>query len=184
MGVAQVNQMWFHLMIILFSISISSISGAELNCVYSAYVKTGQFAGAGTDSKITLTLYDASGSGIRIKNLEAWGGLMGQGYDYFERDSLDMFSGRGPCLNGPICKMNLTSDGTGSNNGWYCSYVEVTSTADHKRCSQQSFKVEQWLSASTFPDGLTATRNNCRRIMSDEQQPIYDFESTPVLDVI
>ncbi|KAL3341752.1 hypothetical protein AABB24_025994, partial [Solanum stoloniferum] len=184
MGVAQVNQMWFHLMIILFSISISSISGAEQNCVYSAYVRTGQFAGAGTDSKITLSLYDASGSGIRIKNLQAWGGLMGQGYDYFERDSLDVFSGRGPCLNGPICKMNLTSDGAGSSHGWYCSYVGVTSTAEHKRCSQQQFKVEQCLSADTFPDGLTVTRNNCRRIMSDEQQSIYESESSTVVDVI
>ncbi|MCE5166027.1 hypothetical protein HAX54_014151 [Datura stramonium] len=117
MAVAQVNLFCFLLMTILLSISVSSISGAELNCVYTAYVRTGQFAGTGTDSKISLTLYDASGYGLRIKNLQAWGGLMGQGYDYFERESLDMFSGRGPCLNGPICKMNLTSDGTGSSDG-------------------------------------------------------------------
>ncbi|KAJ8538138.1 hypothetical protein K7X08_014678 [Anisodus acutangulus] len=183
MGVAQVNQFWFPL-IILFSISVSSISGSELNCVYSVYVRTGQFFSSGTDSKITLTLYDADGYGIRIKNLEAWGGLMGQGYDYFERDNLDMFTGRGPCVNGPICKMNLTSDGTGQHPGWYCNYVQVTSTAEHKRCNQQLFTVENWLGADVFPDGLTAVKNNCRR-KSDEQLSIYDSESSyHVVDVI
>ncbi|KAH0761496.1 hypothetical protein KY290_017569 [Solanum tuberosum] len=183
MGVAQANQMWFHLTIILFSVSISSISSSELNCVYSVYVRTGQFFASGTDSKIILTLYDADGYGLRINNLQAWGGLMGEGYDYFERDNLDMFTGRGPCLNGPICKMNLTSDGTGQHPGWYCNYVEVTSTAEHKRCNKQLFTVENWLGADVFPDGLTAIKNNCGR-KSDEQFSIYDSQSYHVVDVI
>ncbi|XP_004235260.2 PLAT domain-containing protein 3 [Solanum lycopersicum] len=184
MGVAQANQMWLHLMIILFSfsISISSISGAESNCIYTAYVRTGPFVEDATDSKIILTLYDASGSGIRINNLVAWGGLMGNGYNYFERDSRDMFSGKGPCLSGPICKMVLTSDGTGRNHEWYCNYVEVTSTGDHKQCSQQLFNVDQWLSTNRSPYQLSATRNNCRRL-SDEEQSLYLTESNNVVDV-
>ncbi|OIT03889.1 PREDICTED: PLAT domain-containing protein 3-like [Nicotiana attenuata] len=183
MGVARVNQFWLHL-VILFSISVSSISGTELNCVYTAYVRTGTYWGSGTDSKITLSLYDATGHGLRINNLQAWGGLMGPGYEYFEMDQLDMFTGRGPCLTGPICKMNLTSDGSGDHHGWYCNYVEVTSTAEHKRCSQQVFTVETWLSAGHYPDGLTAIRNNCKRI-SNEQQSIHDSDqSYKVVDVI
>ncbi|XP_070031102.1 PLAT domain-containing protein 3-like [Nicotiana tomentosiformis] len=177
MGVAyQVNQFWFPLIILLLSITISSISGAEPNCVYTAYIRTGPFMEDATDSKISLTLYDASGYGIRIKNLVAWGGLMGSGYNYFETDRSDMFSGHGPCLTGPICKMVLTSDGTGRHSAWYCNYVEVTSTGDHKQCSQQLFNVDQWLSTDRSPYQLTATRNNCRR-MSGDQQPI-------VVDVI
>ncbi|KAM3204346.1 hypothetical protein CQW23_23467 [Capsicum baccatum] len=184
MGVAQVNQFWFHLMFILLSASISSISGDETNnCIYTAYVRTGPFDEDATDSKITLTLYDASGHGIRINNLVTWGGLMGKGYNYFERENLDMFSGKGPCLNGTICKMVLASDGTGRNHEWFCNYVEVTSTGAHKRCSQQLFTVDQWLSTNRSPYQLSATRNNCRR-MSDEQQPLYDSESNHVVDVI
>lgn len=89
------------------------------DCVYTVYVRTGSVLKAGTDSNITLTLYDGNGYGVRINNLEAWGGIMGPGYNYFERGNLDIFSGRGPCLTGPVCAMNLTSDGTGPHHGWY-----------------------------------------------------------------
>ncbi|KAF3625839.1 putative lipoxygenase -like proteiny domain-containing protein 1-like [Capsicum annuum] len=184
MGVAQVNHIWFYLMIILFSISISSIAASEDDCVYTAYIRTGSIIKAGTDSNISLTLYDADGYGLRIKNIEAWGGLMGPGYNYFERGNLDIFSGRGPCLAGPICKMNLTSDGTGPHHGWYCNYVEVTVTGAHKQCIQQLFNVEQWLGTDVSPYKLTAIRNNCNKPKSSEEQPIYDSESYTAVDVI
>ncbi|XP_009800223.1 PLAT domain-containing protein 3 [Nicotiana tabacum] len=184
MGVAQVNQIWFHFMIILFFISISSISASEDDCVYTAYIRTGSIIKAGTDSNISLTLYDADGYGIRIKNLEAWGGLMGPGYNYFERGNLDIFSGRGPCLTRPICKMNLTSDGSGPHAGWYCNYVEVTVTGAHKQCNQQLFTVDQWLGTNVSPYELTAVRNNCKKSKFEKQQALYDSESYPVVDVI
>ena len=95
------------------------------DCVYTVYVRTGSVLKAGTDSNITLTLYDGNGYGVRINNLEAWGGMMGPGYNYFERGNLDIFSGRGPCLTGPVCAMNLTSDGTGSHHGWYVLFEKV-----------------------------------------------------------
>nr|GMC91298.1 PLAT domain-containing protein 3-like [Ipomoea batatas]GME02029.1 PLAT domain-containing protein 3-like [Ipomoea batatas] len=136
------------------------------DCVYTAYVRTGSILKAGTDSIITLTLYDADGYGVRINDLEAWGGLMGEGYDYFERGNLDIFSGRGPCLSSPICSMNLTSDGSGKNHGWYCNYVEVTVTGVHQACSQQLFTVEQWLATDTSPYTLTAIVDNCYSVRS------------------
>lgn len=86
---------------------------------------------------------------------------MGPGYDYFERGNLDIFSGRGPCLPGPVCSMNLTSDGSGSGHGWYCNYVEVTVAEVHQHCNQQQFTVEQWLATDTSPYELTAIRNYC-----------------------
>ncbi|XP_055826657.1 PLAT domain-containing protein 3-like [Solanum dulcamara] len=182
MGVAQVNQIWFHLMIILLCISISSIAADD--CVYTAYIRTGSIIKAGTDSNISFTLYDADGYGLRIKNIEAWGGLMGPGYNYFERGNLDIFSGKGPCLNGQICKMNLTSDGTGPHHGWYCKYVEVTVTGAHKQCNQQLFNVDQWLATDVSPYELTAIKNNCKKPKSGEQQALYDSESYPMVDVI
>lgn len=132
------------------------------DCVYTVYVRTGSIIKAGTDSIMTLTLYNADGYGILIRDLEAWGGLMGSDYNYFERGNLDIFSGRGPCLDGPVCNMNLTSDGSGSHHGWYCNYVEVTTTGAHIPCAQQQFEVEQWLATDTSPYELTAIRNNCQ----------------------
>jgi hypothetical protein len=87
---------------------------------------------------------------------------MGSDYNYFERGNLDIFSGRGPCLDGPICNMNLTSDGSGAHHGWYCNYVEVTSTGVHTSCAQHQFTVEQWLATDTSPYELTAIRNDCQ----------------------
>ncbi|KAL4579702.1 hypothetical protein LXL04_015861 [Taraxacum kok-saghyz] len=156
---SKVNSMLFHLLIVFFVASI--VRSSDPDCVYTIYVRTGSILKAGTDSIMTLTLYDAAGYGIRINNLEAWGGLMGPGYNYFERSNLDIFSGRGPCLTGPPCEMNITSDGTGAHHGWYCNYIEVTTTGAHVPCAQQTFTVEQWLATDTSPYELTAIRNYC-----------------------
>ncbi|XP_027076641.1 PLAT domain-containing protein 3-like [Coffea eugenioides] len=159
MAINEVNRLWFPLFILLSIFTISRSDDPD--CVYSVYIRTGSILKAGTDSIITLTLYDANGYGIRINNLEAWGGLMGPGYNYFERGNLDIFSGKGPCLEGPVCAMNLTSDGSGRHHGWYVNYVEVTTTGVHKACFQQQFTVEQWLATDTSPYELTAIRNYC-----------------------
>lgn len=131
------------------------------DCVYSVYIRTGSIIKAGTDSVISVTLYTAEGDGIRIRDLEKWGGLMGPDYNYFERGNLDIFSGRGPCLSGPVCSLNLTSDGSGPHHGWYCNYVEVSTTGVHRACDQTQFTVEQWLALDTSPYELTAIRNYC-----------------------
>ncbi|KAL1568033.1 PLAT domain-containing protein 1 [Salvia divinorum] len=154
-----VNRFFFHLLILFSIFTISRSDDAD--CVYTLYVRTSTIIKGGTDSKIATTFYDAAGYGIRINDIETWGGLMGPGYDYFERGNLDIFSGRGPCLTGPICAMNLTSDGTASGHGWYCNYVEVSSTGVHEACSQLNFEVEQWLATDASPYELTAIRNYC-----------------------
>ena len=78
--------------------------------MYTLYVKTGSIFKGGTDSIIRLSMYNG--------NLETWGGIMGRGYDYFERGNMDIFSGRAPCLGGPVCDMHLASDGSGSHHAW------------------------------------------------------------------
>ncbi|KAF5190583.1 Plat domain-containing protein [Thalictrum thalictroides] len=88
------------------------------DCVYTVYIRTGSIFKAGTDSIMSLTLLDSYGKSIAIPNLETWGGLMGPDYNYFERGNLDIFSGRGKCLDTPVCAMNITSDGTGPHHGW------------------------------------------------------------------
>ncbi|XP_020575839.1 PLAT domain-containing protein 3-like [Phalaenopsis equestris] len=130
-------------------------------CVYTIYIRTGSIWKGGTDSKISLTLAASDGWGVEITDLEDWGGLMGEGYNYFERGNLDIFSGRAPCLSGPLCWLNLTSDGSGEHHGWYCNYVEVTTTGPHLGCFQRQFTIEQWLATDTSPYKLYATVDYC-----------------------
>ncbi|KAL3622086.1 PLAT domain-containing protein 1 [Castilleja foliolosa] len=167
---------------ILIFFSIFTICTSEdPDCVYTVYVRTGSIIKGGTDSTISLTLYDKESYGIRINNLKSWGGLMGQNYNYFERGNLDIFSGRGPCLIGPVCKMNLTSDGSGLGHGWYCNYVEVTVTGVHKGCAQEKFTVEQWLGNDASSYQLTAIRNYCT---SDRNRVMNGLDDPSILAVL
>ena len=132
------------------------------DCVYTIYAQTGWGIGSGTDSIIGLKLYDTNGSLVDIENLVAWGGLMGPDHDYFESGNLDIFSGRGRCLDEPVCAINVTSDGSGILPGWYCEYVQVTSIGPQIPCAQQNFKIEQWIAPEIYPFKLWAYRNNCK----------------------
>ncbi|KAK2975806.1 hypothetical protein RJ640_022823 [Escallonia rubra] len=145
----------------LVAIFLSAAAGSSSNeCVYNIYIQTGSIIKAGTDSTISLTLGDSSGKSVWASDLEDWG-LMGQKHDYFERGTLDIFTGRGPCIGSPICRLNLTSDGSGDHHGWFCDYVEVTSTGPHKFCSQTVFYVDQWLASDAPPYQLTAVLDGC-----------------------
>ncbi|XP_031502405.1 PLAT domain-containing protein 3-like [Nymphaea colorata] len=150
------------LLLLLFVISdVATSSSSNDNCVYTVYVRTGSIIKGGTDSKISLTISDSSyRPGVHVKDLESWG-LMPDGHDYYERGNLDIFSGRGRCLDGPICYLNLTSDGTGPHHGWYCEYVEVTATGPHLGCSQTIFYVRQWLALDAPPYRLDSIINGC-----------------------
>ncbi|XP_010431950.1 PREDICTED: PLAT domain-containing protein 1-like [Camelina sativa] len=154
---------------LLFLATVSAVAFAEddPDCVYTFYLRTGSIWKAGTDSIISARIYDKFGDYIGIKNLQAWAGLMGPDYNYFERGNLDIFSGRAPCLPSPICALNLTSDGSGDHHGWYVNYAEVTTAGVHAQCSTQTFEIEQWLATDTSPYELTAVRNNCPVALRD-----------------
>uniref|UniRef100_A0A3B6C847 PLAT domain-containing protein n=1 Tax=Triticum aestivum TaxID=4565 RepID=A0A3B6C847_WHEAT len=137
------------------------LSDPEQQCVYTVYVRTGSIWKGGTDSAIGVTLLGSDGTGVRIADLEQWGGMMGAGHDYYERGNLDIFSGRGPCMERAPCWANVTSDGAGAHHGWYCNYVEVTATGPHMGCAQQLFTVEQWLATDASPYRLYTAVDNC-----------------------
>ncbi|KAI3941020.1 hypothetical protein MKX01_003738 [Papaver californicum] len=162
------------LLLVSVLLSFAILSQSADDCVYTVYTRTGSIIKGGTDSKISLRLYSKYGKYIEIPNLETWGGLMGPGYDYFERGNLDIFSGRGYCLGSPVCAMNLTSDGTGSGHGWYVNYVEVTTTGAHISCGQQNFEVEDWLALDRSPYSLTAIKNYCNHKLSDHSHSADD----------
>lgn len=159
------------LLLLSLAIVARSVSDDEYKCVYTVYVRTGSIIKAGTDSKIDVELWDEKGDGVLISDLEEWGGLMGSDYDYFERGNLDIFSGRGPCLSGPVCAMKVISDGSGPHHGWYCNYVEITTTGPHIQCAQKKFDVEQWLASDAYPYELTATRNYCPYDLTTKTPP-------------
>ncbi|KAI0500965.1 hypothetical protein KFK09_019183 [Dendrobium nobile] len=153
---------------ILFLLLVAAASATKIKngekeeCVYSIYVRTGSIIKSGTDASISLTLADSSANQIHIPDLVSWGGLMGPQHNYFERASLDVFSGRATCgLRGPICSLNLTSDGAGAHHGWYCDSVEITATGPHLPCSQTLFYVQQWLATDAAPYQLYAYVNGC-----------------------
>lgn len=136
-------------------------------CVYTFYVRTGSIPKGGTDSKISATISDASGQSVAISDLESWG-LMGSHHDYFERDNVDIFSARGVCIDAPVCRLNLTSDGSGAHHGWYCDYLEVTSTGPHRACSQTAFYVDQWLASDAPPFQLSTVLDGCEDWISGQ----------------
>ncbi|TYJ06138.1 hypothetical protein E1A91_A12G213200v1 [Gossypium mustelinum] len=144
--------------VLLFSVAARP---TDNDCVYTLYVKTGCMMKAGTDSRISVVLGDPFGRSVWIPELRSWG-LMPYAHDYFERGNLDVFSGRGSCIGSP-CRLNLTSDGSGWHHGWYCDYIEVTSTGPQQPCSQTVFYVDQWLATDIPPFQLTAFRDGCYR---------------------
>ncbi|KAI3949358.1 hypothetical protein MKW98_023295, partial [Papaver atlanticum] len=139
---------------------------AECYSTIFLYTKTGTNIGAGTDSNISLALYDSYGYHIVILNLEKWGGLMGPKHDYFENGNLDIFSNLGGCLKGPVCAITLASDGTGSLSSWYVEDLQVTSTGPRIPCAQKLFTIEQWLDLDTSPYKLSVTKNLCANVTS------------------
>ncbi|KAI3458319.1 hypothetical protein Pfo_014982 [Paulownia fortunei] len=149
--------------LLLLTALLLSVSAASSNdCVYTLYVQTGSVIKGGTDSSISITLGDSNGKSVWIPNLKDWG-LMGRKHDYFERENLDIFTGRGPCIGTPICRLNVTSDGSGAHHGWFCDFVEVTSTGPHKSCSQSIFYVDQWLASDAPPYQLSAVLDGCHQ---------------------
>ncbi|PIA48216.1 hypothetical protein AQUCO_01400652v1 [Aquilegia coerulea] len=161
------------LLLFIFMVAASGDSKSD-DCVYTLYVKTGSIIKAGTDSKISITLGDAQGKSVSIPDLERWG-LMGSNYDYYERSNQDIFTVRAPCVGGPLCRINVTSDGSGDHHGWYCDYVEVTSTGPHKGCSQTIFYVDQWLAKDAPPYQLTAILDGCSQLQLQQKKTTEPF---------
>ncbi|RID66152.1 hypothetical protein BRARA_D01312 [Brassica rapa] len=149
-------------LLIIITISVVAFADREPHCVYTFYIETGPVDGAGTDSIISVKISDKSGQNIDIQDIVTWGGLMGPSYDYFEKGSLDIFSGKAQCLPSPVCSLSLTSDGSGVYPAWYVNYVDLTTVSVHVKSAHQYFDVEQWLATDTPPYNLTVVRNNCQ----------------------
>ncbi|ESQ46120.1 hypothetical protein EUTSA_v10000335mg [Eutrema salsugineum] len=159
-------------LLLIAAVSVVAFADREVDCVYTFYLKTGSLDGAGTDSIISANISDKAGQEIVIKNLVTWGGLMGQGYDYFENGNVDIFSGKERCLPSPVCSLSLTSDNSGHKPAWYVEYVEFTTSKVRADSTYQYFNVSQWLSTDFPPYNLTAVRKNCPVSLSEGVGPV------------
>ncbi|KAJ8446667.1 hypothetical protein Cgig2_002829 [Carnegiea gigantea] len=157
----EAKRLGFAKIAIFLSFTLPVIITSSDECVHAVCIRTGSIILGGTESTISLALFDQYGTGLNISDLSSWGGLMGPDHSYFDRSTLDIFSGSGPCLSGPICSMRLSSDGSGPHHGWYCNYVEVTSTGAYAPCNRRLLTVEKWLALDTPPYELTTTRDDC-----------------------
>ncbi|KAL8539567.1 hypothetical protein ACS0TY_001248 [Phlomoides rotata] len=171
--------MWSHCFssIFLLSALLTFTAASSDECVYTLYVETGSVIKAGTDSKISIALGDSNNKSVSIPNLKDWG-LMGRKHDYFERGNLDIFSGRGPCIGHPICRINVTSDGSGSHHGWYCDNIQVTSSGPYRGCSQSIFHVDQWLASDAPPYQLSVVLDACGLLAQSTNGPNLLAKST------
>ncbi|KAH7286980.1 hypothetical protein KP509_32G031400, partial [Ceratopteris richardii] len=139
------------------------------DCVYSFFIKTSTRISVGMNSVINATLIDSSGSSVLINDIVSWGGLMGDGYDYFERGNIDIFSGVAECTSsGTICAFNVTSDGSGSHPGWYVKYVDVTITGAGIGCANVQFDIDQWIADDASPYQLYAFRDYCSSVSANK----------------
>ncbi|KAI9077484.1 hypothetical protein K1719_040555 [Acacia pycnantha] len=140
---------------------LSATMATSDQCLYLVRVQTGDRADAGTDSIISLKLFNSSGGSYTVQNLEDWG-IMEPGHDYFERGNLDLFSHSAPCIN--VCGITVTSDNSGSKSGWYLDSVEVTVSGSIT--NKVAFPVNQWLALDEKPRRLDATVNLCSWFIS------------------
>ncbi|XP_021908552.1 PLAT domain-containing protein 3-like [Carica papaya] len=129
-------------------------------CVYTLYIKTGGQCVAPTTSTISVTLENARGASVHVADIKSWG-LMGPKHTYFRRNSVDIFVGVHPCIAPPICRIKVTSTGSGCSPDWYLSYVDVTSTGLNEKCYKTHFRVNQWLSRIFPPCKLSAVVDRC-----------------------
>ncbi|KAF5201793.1 Plat domain-containing protein [Thalictrum thalictroides] len=149
-----------YFLLFFFLAAVASVSSED--CSYTILVKTGTVGSAGTNSKISAILKDASGAQLSIPDLEKHG-KMGSGHDYFEKGNLDTFIVPATCLGSSVCSLTLSSDDKGSSSGWYVEFVQVLTTKGSSKAVGDDilFEIYGWLATSEPPYLLTRTFNRC-----------------------
>ncbi|KAL3678377.1 hypothetical protein R1sor_021333 [Riccia sorocarpa] len=152
-----------NLLVVFLALLASSVTATDY-CVYTLYIKTGFLPKSGTDAQISTRFFDVSGASTTLSNLTTWTApLMGENYNYFERNNVDTFTGLGECVKSAICGLELSSDGSGAHHGWYSDYVEVavTSSVPGLSCNSHRFTVNQWLAKDVYPYQLSHIVDDC-----------------------
>ena len=84
---------------------------------YEITVITGDKRGAGTDANVYITIFGKSGITEKIP-------LKSKSKDVFEKNTSDMFTVKAKCV-GPMTKIRIEHDNTGSGPGWYLERVSM-----------------------------------------------------------
>lgn len=91
-------------------------------CLYTIKVSTDWEEKAGTDSRVTLYVFDQSGGQFLIQDLASYG-VMGPYHNYFERSSVDFFQITNKCLD--PCRLLVLTDGN-DDAEWHLDYIDIT----------------------------------------------------------
>ncbi|KAG6397476.1 hypothetical protein SASPL_143643 [Salvia splendens] len=154
--------------LIIFSFIINTNANSS-DCIYTIYVQTGNIPLGGTRSNVSLFIGDSYNDELPINNLKNWG-LMGSGGNYFRVGETDLFAGKGPCLRGPICTLIIVLSGY---DNWYCDFIELTTVALGKSCSQKHFEVKQWLDVNR--GSALILQDEC--VSEDDRAPLSSLRS-------
>ncbi|CAF4137253.1 unnamed protein product, partial [Rotaria sp. Silwood2] len=98
----------------------ASLNGPSKMTSYEVIVYTGDKSGAGTDSKVYITLFGNHGKQtekIHLKN--------SNNKDPFERNQTDIFHVQGDYI-GELIKLRVEHDNTGRSSGWFLDRIVVT----------------------------------------------------------
>ncbi|XP_050207016.1 PLAT domain-containing protein 2-like [Mercurialis annua] len=155
-----------YLLCFLLFFAFSGLASAVKMCEYEIYVKTANKVGAGTDSRIGVKLTSLVKDSFEIRDLASWG-KKGPRYNYFERNALDHFTHKLPCLNAEICSLTLTSDASKFNAPWLCEDFHL-SVNDGDFPYGHHFRVNQWLDSRTRSISI----DNCSPAMDDDKKSV------------
>lgn len=84
---------------------------------YEVTVVTGDKIGAGTDANVFITIYGKSGQTAKLP-------LKGKGTNHFKRNTSDVSLVKANCV-GPMTKVRIEHDNTGTGPGWYLERVSL-----------------------------------------------------------
>lgn len=137
----QNNELLFECVVVIWIELNVWKQGNSPECIYNLYVQTGSSPSAGTQSNISIFLGDDWNEEFPITKLKDWG-LASSTFNYFRQGEVDLFAGKGPCLQGPVCRLIIVLSGF---DNWFCDYIEVTVVGFERMCSKKYFTVKKWL---------------------------------------
>ncbi|KAL2652234.1 hypothetical protein R1flu_020362 [Riccia fluitans] len=122
-------------------------------CTYTITTETGKKFGAGTDSTISLSLYNSNEDRVYFPSLD-------NGNNNFEKGHIDTFSELGPCVE-RICKMVLSTDNSGLFSDWFVEALNFSVTTPVSDYQEKQWVLHQWLPSDDDSASLFITKDDC-----------------------
>ncbi|KAL3699606.1 hypothetical protein R1sor_017628 [Riccia sorocarpa] len=126
-------------------------------CTYTITTETGRKFGAGTDSTISLSLYNQNEDRVYFPSLD-------NGNNNFEKGHIDTFEELGPCVEN-ICKLVLSTDNTGLFSDWFVENVNFSVSTPISGHQEKRWTLHQWLPANDASAALFIMKDDCSAVL-------------------